>query len=57
MKKIIIHIKPEDVHTRNLMHFQVQLNNRMQITKNKKAYDRKKNKKTIRKELVEYKGV
>lgn len=54
MKKIIIHIKPEDMHTRNLMHFHVQLNNRMQITKNKKAYDRNKSKKIVRRETVEY---
>jgi stalled ribosome alternative rescue factor ArfA len=36
-KKMRIVIKPEDVHTRNELHFEVQRNTRMHIQKPKKG--------------------
>lgn len=50
MEKIRINIKPSDLHLRNEMHFGVQKNTRMQIYKNRKAYDRKVDKRNWRKE-------
>ncbi len=50
MEKFTISIKPSDLHLRNEMHFNVQRNNRMHIYKNRKAYDRKADKRSWRKE-------
>ena len=41
-KTIIIKIKPDDLHLRNEMHFEVQKRTRMQIFRNRKKYSRKK---------------
>ncbi len=40
MKKIVIRINPNNLHHRNLMHFEVQRNTRMQIYNNKKSFNR-----------------
>ena len=41
-KSIIITIKPDDLHLRNEMHFDVQRRTRMHIFRNRKKYTRKK---------------
>lgn len=49
MKKIVIKIKP--TLKRNLMHFEVQKNNRMQIVSMKTKYYRPRNKRLSEKEM------
>ena len=53
MEKMIIRIKPEDIKVRNLMHFEVQLNNRMQIRNSKKLYNRSTMKRETRKAIFD----
>lgn len=40
-EKNTLHIKVDQTHVRNEMHFQHQLNNRMNIFRNRKKYTRK----------------
>ena len=53
MKKIVIRIKPSDLHLRNEMHFEVQRNTRMHIFNSKKAFNRNSMKKETRRIINE----
>lgn len=53
MEKIKIKIKPSDLHLRNVMHFQVQLNNRVLIRNSKKEYNRSALKRATRQAVYE----
>lgn len=47
-------LKEGQVEIRNQVHFEIQLQNRKSLTKNKKAYDRKKSKLELKKIAISY---